>query len=268
MKRALKWLGASIALLLVATSLAVTLYLHTPSGYDARLAAITRTAERGAARGHWPGVMWAVVTDGGVLETGAAGFADIAGNLPMTPETIMPIGSITKVLAGLSGSLAFEDGVLDLDAPITEVLSVPFDPPDGAVRSFADLATHTAGILDSDAGYEVVGYHFGDTAHPVSLDQFLTRYLAADGDLYDPANFGDWAPGTRYAYSNIGAGLAGQVIADATGTPCATFTQRRIIDPLGMSGFWGHLGPAPGTNPPQATLYGRTETGDLEPLAL
>ncbi len=266
MARIFKWVGILLIVLFFGAGILNAIYLRMPAGYDERLAAVAAQAERGAARGHYPGVMWAVVTDGDVLASGAAGFADLASQTPMTPDTIMPIGSITKVFAGLSGALAADEGLLDLDAPITDVLSIPFDPPDAAARSFAHLATHTAGIVDTDAGYEEVGYHYGDAAHPVALDAFLTRYLSADGDLYAAENFGDWAPGARYEYSNIGAGLAGQVIADATGQDYAAYTRTQIIDPLGLTGFWGHEGPAAGATPAQATLYNRDADGAFEAI--
>lgn len=237
-------------------------YFHGPADYDRRLAKIERLAERGAAKGRWAGVMWAVVAPGAVLDTGAAGFADLAQGRAMRADTIMPIGSISKVLVGYAGALAAGEGALDLDAPIREVLSIAFDPSDGSARSFADLATHAAGIEDTDAGYEEVGYHYGDVVHPVPLAQFLARYLGQDGDLYASENFAPHAPGTAYAYSNIGAGLAAQVIADATGVPFADYSSAAIA-PLGLSGFWGNTGE---TSPLSATLYGRDEDNGFDPL--
>jgi len=266
MRRVFKWFGGFFALLVIMAAGAVALFLHAPAGYDDRLASVQAQAARGAERGHWPGVMWAVVTDGTVIDSGAAGFANLADGTPMTPDTTMPIGSITKVLAGLSASIAVEDGALDLDAPITDVLSIPISPPGDTPVTFAHLATHTAGILDTDAGYEAVGYHYGDTRNPVDLDVFLARYLGAEGDLFNTANFGDWALGEVYEYSNVGAGLAGQVVADATGEPYDTYSMRRIAEPLGLSGFWGHLGPTVGANGPRATLYTRDNDGTFEAL--
>ncbi|MEO1640669.1 MAG: serine hydrolase domain-containing protein [Pseudomonadota bacterium] len=266
MRQFLRWVFRAFLALILLAGAAVAAFLYAPSGYEARLASVEWQAERGAARGHWPGVMWAVVTDGEVISTGAAGFANLEDATPMTPDTIMPIGSITKVLAGLAGSLAVEDEMLDLDAPVSDVLSVPFDPPLGQPVSFAHLATHTAGILDTDAGYEEVGYHYGDTRNPVSLDAFLARYLGAEGDLSAAENFGPWAPGEVYAYSNVGAGLAGQVIADATGTSYAEYTSARIANPLGLTGYWGHIGPSDDAGGPMATLYGRDEDGNHDAL--
>lgn len=137
------------------------------------------------------------------------------------------------------------------------------DFPDGQDRTFVHLATHTSGIRDTDAGYEEAGYHFGATSHPVPLADFLVSYLTEGGALHDPqANFGTWAPGSRYEYSNIGAGLAGLAIQGAVGVDFATYSAG-VLAPLEMSAGWGHLGPA---GDAAATLYEWGETGAFTAL--
>ena len=253
-------LGAALFL-----SVAAYLALRAPTDHDARIALVQDLAERGVSRGYWPGLMWAEVAPGRIVTSGAVGFADIAAGRPMTTETTMPIGSISKVIVGLSAAQAIRDGALDPHAPLTSYLTVPVDAPDGQSRTFAHLATHTAGIIDTDAGYEEQGYHFGSTAHPILLKEFLAGYLGREGELYSAANFGPWAPGSRYEYSNVGAALAAQAVEDATGTAFADYSRGVVAAPLGLSGFWGHLGSSSGD---RATLYGREETGAFEALEL
>ncbi len=266
MKAILKLAGL-LALVVAAVIAAATwLYLRTPTDFERRLSAVERQAERIVHREHAPGVMWAVVAPGEIIASGATGYADVSSERLMTPETIMPIGSISKVLVGLAGAIAQGDGLMDLEAPLEDYLSVPFDPPGGEPRTFTDLATHTAGILDTDEGYEAVGYHYGSTRHPIALSVFLARYLGNQGDLHSAANFGDWLPGTRYVYSNVGAGLAGQAIADATGQPFDTYSTMNVVEPLKLSGFWGQVGPDPSSNISQATLYDRDANGAFVPL--
>lgn len=266
MKRVLKWVGLATLVATEAAGGAVVSFLHMPSGFERRLAAIEAQAERMVSRGHVPGVMWAVVAPGEILATGSAGFADIDGDQQMTPGTIMPIGSISKVLVGLSAAIAVQEGQLDLEAPLDSYLTVPFDPPGGEQINFGHLATHTSGIVDSDAGYEAIGYHYGDTRHPISLPEFLSRYLSVTGDLYSDGNFGEWVPGTRYAYTNVGAGLAGQAVVDATGIPFDAFSLERIAYPLELSGFWGPIGPRTDDPIEQALLYERDSAGGFAPI--
>lgn len=230
------------AFLLIMISLGLVGYfaLRAPLDHDKRIARITRLAEQGVARGYWPGLMWAEVAPGQIVSVGAAGFANVEGQQSMTVTTSMPIGSISKVVVGVSAAQAIHDGFLNAAQPLTDFLTVPLDVPDGFSRTFENLATHTSGILDADIAYEKNGYHFGATRHPVQLPDFLSSYLWKDGTLYDAeANFGGWAPGTRYEYSNIGAGLAGQAISDATGQSFVDYSMSQVVDPLGLSGFWG-----------------------------
>lgn len=271
MRRLLKWTSILIGLAAIFLAVVGWRFLHVPTNEEARLAAIQKQAQKGVDKGYWPGLMWGIVREGDVVSVGAAGWADIGAKVPMTPDTTMPVGSITKVLAGLTGAQLIEDGRLDPNAPISTLLSIPFDPPDGAKRTFAHLTSHTAGILDADIAYEEIGYYYGSTKHPDSLTGFLTRYFDKDGDLFNPENFADWRPGTRYEYSNIGAGLAGQVMTDVSGKDYADLSREMVIDPLGLSGFWGHQGPPGDKKVAQATLYDRDENGAfkaLQPYAL
>ncbi len=262
--RVMKWIGGVLVALWVVAALTAFAFLYVPGGYDARLASVERQAQRGVDRGQWSGVMWAVVEPGAVLETGAAGFADIDAGLEMTPETIMPIGSISKVVTGLVAAQAVLDGAVDENAPITDYLSIPFDPPDGVDRTLVQLATHTAALTDLDPVYEGHAYHMDGVVHPDSLGRFLTRALSQRGDLYDADTFIPTEPGSYYSYSNIGAGLAAQVVQDATGEDFVDATQQIVIDPFGLSGFWGHRAPPAAQ---VATLYGRDEQGRFVPLA-
>lgn len=266
MKRFIRWGVGLVVAALVVIGVAVALFLHMPSDYDRRLLAIEAQAQRGVEQGHWPGVMWAIVKPGEVLVTGAAGFSNLSNETVMTPETVMPIGSISKVLVGLSVAIAAQEGDLGLEAPVSEYLTIPFDPPDGKPRTLGALATHTSGIIDTDDGYEAVGYHYGSERHPIALPDFLARYLGEAGDLYSSDNFADWGPGERYAYSNVGAGLAGQVVADAVGQSFEHYSTDKIVGPLGLSGFWGPVGPPQGSELARAVLYDRDALGAFEPI--
>ncbi|MCB1348193.1 MAG: beta-lactamase family protein [Maritimibacter sp.] len=262
MKRAL---GISLAVLLplVVVSGFLALTLRPPADDEARRARILSLAEAGVENGDWPGIAWAEVAPGRIVSLGAAGFADIASGRTMTPDTTMPIGSISKVMVGLAAAEAIRSGALDANAPLADYLHVRVDAPDGLPRTFGQLATHTAGIRDSEAGYDAAVYHYGSTTHPVPLAAFLASYLSVGGRLYDAqANFAPWPPGSRYEYSNVGAGLAAQAIADSTGEDFAAYS-RRVLAPLGFSGGWGQLGPVPEIG---ATLYARDTSGNFEPL--
>ena len=67
---------------------------------------------------HLPGVSIALVQDGKVVFTGAWGSRDLAGNLPMTAHTHLPIGSVTKSFTALALGMLADEGKLDWDKPV------------------------------------------------------------------------------------------------------------------------------------------------------
>ena len=67
---------------------------------------------------HIPGIAIGVVHDGKVIYVKAYGQRDLEKKLPVTTETLFPIGSITKSFTATGLGMLVDDGVLDLDAPI------------------------------------------------------------------------------------------------------------------------------------------------------
>lgn len=70
-----------------------------------------------AARGI-PGAQVAIVQNQNIVFTGAFGLATLEGAIPVTPQTVFPINSISKALAGVAVMQLVEAGKLDLDAPL------------------------------------------------------------------------------------------------------------------------------------------------------
>ena len=68
---------------------------------------------------------------------------------------------------------------------------------------------------------------WGDRQQGLPLDEFDA--LLADGVMFN------WAPGTRFEYSNLGYAVLGRVIAAASGVPYDEFVRTRLLTPLGMA---------------------------------
>jgi CubicO group peptidase (beta-lactamase class C family) len=135
------------------------------------------------------------------------GFADRERAVPFTHDTIMNIGSISKVITGAALMRAVQDGKLSLDEDVNKYL--PFkvaNPsfPDEPI-TLRQLATHTSSITDRSSVY-AAAYHFGRDS-PQSLAGFLYDYFASGGKNYSKDNFLGSKPGTHREYSNIGAGF-------------------------------------------------------------
>ncbi len=69
-----------------------------------------------------PGLAVAVADDAGILWAEGFGFTDYDHKIPVTPDTIFSVQSITKNFTAAAVLLAVQDGLLDLDTPITTYL--------------------------------------------------------------------------------------------------------------------------------------------------
>lgn len=180
------------------------------------------------------GVGAAIIVDGKVAWMKGYGQADRERGLPFTPRTVMNIGSISKTFTGVAMLQAVEDGRLDLDAGIGRYLPFKVANPHwpAAAITLRQLATHTSSIADRWPVYSATYHYDGETPEP--LGAFLAGYLAPGGKDYAPENFLEGKPGTHREYSNIGAGLAGYVVEQATGQTLGAYAKQRIFAPLGM----------------------------------
>ncbi len=168
-----------------------------------------------------PGAAVIAVQDGKVVYRKAVGMADLELDVPLKPDSVFRLGSVTKQFTAVASLMLVEEGKLALSDPITKFL--PDYPTQGHVITVEHLLTHTSGI-QSYTGMP------GWMATKIQADMTLTELI--DGFKKEPMEF---APGTRWSYDNSGYVLLGAIIEKASGTPYATFLKRRIFVPLGMS---------------------------------
>jgi CubicO group peptidase (beta-lactamase class C family) len=147
------------------------------------------------------------------------GLADLEMGVPIAPEMVLRIGSVTKQFTAVAVLLLASEGRLDLDAPLRVWLRDYPEP--GAAATLRQLLTHTAGIPDytNDPG-------FWKTA---CLDRGPDELIAGWKDK--PLDF---PPGTGWNYSSSGYILLGRVIEAASGRTYARFLEERIFGPLGL----------------------------------
>jgi CubicO group peptidase (beta-lactamase class C family) len=167
-----------------------------------------------------PGLVVAVVQGGRTVFARGYGHADVASARAVDPEqTLFRIGSVSKTFVWTSVMLLVERGQIDLDADVNRYLKSlrvadAFDAP----VSVRQLMHHRGGFEDSFRLYAVRD----------DDRRTLAELLAA----HQPARV--HAPGTRTSYSNWGAALAAQLVADVAGEPYGAFLERELLQPLGM----------------------------------
>lgn len=178
----------------------------------------------------------AVVKDGRLLVARGYGFANIEGREPVRPESLFSIAGCSKSITAVAVMKLAQDGKLDLDAKITEVLTGIRPPPwaqmDARWREITvrEVLYHAGGWNSEESGDAV---HFGRRAaqalslrEPVSQRELL-RYA-----MTLPLDFDS---GTEQHYSNFGyAVVLRLVIEQIAGKDLESFVKESVLLPMGI----------------------------------
>lgn len=160
-----------------------------------------------------------VARDNGVVFRRAYGLAERALGVPMRPDHVFLVGSITKEFTGVAILRLVSEGRVTLDADIRTY--VPSFNTHGRRITVEQVLTHTAGlpnIVDLPA--------FDSLArHKHSVDALL----AWTRDV--PLHFD---PGTGFRYSDTGYFLLGAIIEQVSGRTYAEYVEQVLVAPLGM----------------------------------
>jgi methyl acetate hydrolase len=231
-------------------------------------AQIDAVLRRATEAGEVPGVVAVAASEKGLLYEGAFGTRDLAAGPAMTLDTIFRIASMTKAVTSVAAMQLVEQGKLDLEWPIGDILpelAAPqvlegFDDA-GAPRlrpakrpiTLRHLLTHTAGF-----GYE-------------TWDAELVRYVKVSGtpststgklaSLRLPLVFD---PGERWEYG-ISLDWAGRAVEAVSGQPLEVYFRDRIFAPLGMSDTAYAISSAQESR--LVTVHQRKPDDSLEPVA-
>lgn len=184
-----------------------------------KAAAIDRLLQLNHDYGHFNGTV--LVSEGGIcIFKKGYGLANMEWNIPNQPDTKFRLGSITKQFTSMLVMQLVEEGLIDLDGTISEYLP-EYRKDSGEVVTIHQLLTHTSGI----PSYTSLP-NFGEVSRdPYTVKEFVAKYCS--GDL-------NFAPGTRFSYSNSGYFLLGAITEEITGKSYQDLLKEKIFDPLGM----------------------------------
>lgn len=193
--------------------------------FNATLADMESRLREGNRQAGIPGMSAALVDGDGVLWTCAIGVTDSTTLREVTHSTMFSLQSISKLVTATAIMIAVQDGLLDLDTPITAYLpqftvNSRYEEHPAEKMTLRLLLSHRAGFTH-EAPYGN-NFELGETSferHIESISQTWLRYPV----------------GERYAYSNLGVDLAGYILQVVSGKPFARFVEERLLDPLGMS---------------------------------
>jgi len=166
-----------------------------------------------------PGAAVLVKKHGRIILRKGYGLANLELNVPIEPDTVFRIGSITKQFTAVAVLMLAEEGKLSLQDEITRF--VPDYPTQGKKITVENLLTHTSGIKNYTNLPEWLPLQRKDMTLVELIDLFKNQPL-------------DFAPGEWWKYSNSGYVLLGAIIEKASGLTYADFLAQRIFGPLGL----------------------------------
>ncbi|WP_424185379.1 serine hydrolase domain-containing protein [Actinokineospora sp. G85] len=151
-----------------------------------------------------------------------AGTAQFGTNRPITAADHFRIGSQTKTFTAAVVLQLFDEGRVELDAPVERYLpGVVTGNYDGRVITVRQLLQHTSGLVRDVRD---------PRANPDGT-YALAELVASAMD--EPRQS---APGTAIAYSNVGYMVLGMLIERVTGQSAGEAITNRVIIPLGLEG--------------------------------
>jgi len=166
-----------------------------------------------------PGCALGVYQDGAIRYARGYGLASLEHSVPLSPRTVLDVGSISKQFTAMAMLILEKDGKISLDDPIRK--HFPEMPAYADRITWRRALSQTSGLRDLWTLWGQTGRTFaGDTVDALNI---ITRSAEPN-----------YEPGERYLYTNSGWILAAQVVYRLTGKTLAQFAEERMFGPLGM----------------------------------
>ncbi|MHA1674858.1 MAG: serine hydrolase domain-containing protein [Promethearchaeota archaeon] len=170
-----------------------------------------------------PGVAISLLDDQDIIMEEYYGLANVAENIPFSNLTNLKIGSITKLFTAIEVMRLVEDGLVDLDHPLTEYLpefqlNYRFNSTPITIRQ---LLSHRSGLPRDDI---LVSWYWDN-----NLD-CLGDQMRSLKDTYAA-----YPAGTRFKYSNVGFNILAHLIETKRGQPYLFYMEEKIFQKIGMN---------------------------------
>ena len=171
-----------------------------------------------------PGATIGIYQDGKIVYAQGYGTANLDHNIPLTPGSVLRIGSISKQFMAMCIAILAEQGHMSLDDDIR--IYLPEMPDYGKPVTIRHLLHHTNGIREYLALVSLAGKPegsvFGYTAK--ELVEMLSRQKALN-----------FEPGSQFSYTNSGYFLLAEIVTRVSGIKASAFALQNIFGPLGMT---------------------------------
>jgi CubicO group peptidase (beta-lactamase class C family) len=167
-----------------------------------------------------PGCALAIIKDGDIIYKRGYGMANLENNVPITPQSVFYIGSVSKQFVTMCVALLVQEGKISLDDDVRK--HIPELPDYGTPITIRHLIHHTSGIRDYLTLEDIAGIPFG-----FYHEEDVLKLILRQKEL-------NFQPGEEYLYSNSGYFLLSVIIHRASGKTLRQYAEENIFKPLGM----------------------------------
>ncbi len=189
-------------------------YLNTLVGYNA---------------GSPSAVSLVVVKDGEIVYAEGFGVVDPEGSTPAGPDTVYNQWSMTKTFTAVAIMQLQEQGLLDLDDPVTDYVpffEVEYPSESSETITIRHLLNHSSGLSNNVP--EIVGWVHTDGDPEWNQTELLREKFPDYAKLQSE-------PGTEAYYTNVGYMVLSAVIEAASGQSYESYVVENILQPLDMN---------------------------------
>ncbi len=169
-----------------------------------------------------PGCSLGVIRNGDSIYRKAYGSANLELGVPLSPQSVFYMGSVSKQFTAAAIVLAAEQGYLSLDDDVRK--SVPELPDYGHVITLRQMIHQTSGFRDFFTLLSLSGHDVLDFNSPEEIFKIVARQRGLNN-----------VPGDEWIYSNTNYFLLGMVVKRATKKSLNEFAAANMFQPLGMS---------------------------------
>lgn len=174
-----------------------------------------------------PGAVILIAENGKTIYKKAFGQANLELNVPMAPNNVFEIGSITKQFTAVAILILEEQGKLNVNDDITKY--IPDYPTQGKNITVHQLLNHTSGIKNYTSMESFIQFARTDMSPIEIIDVFKNEPM-------------DFSPGEKFQYNNSGYIILGHIIEVVSKETYEDFIEKHIFDTLGMtSSFYGKM---------------------------
>jgi len=192
------------------------------------------------ADAHIPGLSACIIREAELAWCGGYGWANIDDEIPVETDTPFMLASISKLFTGTALMLAWEEGLFELDDPISEMVDFSFTHPDDDTPITArQLLSHTGGVRDN---WDVMDLLYVDGDSPIELGDFVADYYDPEGVYYHESR--NWVPEgvqEKMVYANMGYAMVGHLVEVLSGESFPDWCEERIFRPLEMDQTSWHM---------------------------